>query len=194
MLFAAAVHDFEHTGTTNNFHVQTKSRLAMIYNDRSVLENHHLSVAFRLLQNPDIDILMGLSKDEFKVLFWNIFWICKEFSGLQIARYRHGSSYRHVAAFSGQPPKIFQKFFKKFEKEISKKFFFSKFWRNKKASENDEEVVEQHEIDGQRRRHVFYCSFGGYFASDENVGTSRALDSRLGRRILSPRRRRKRKR
>jgi calcium/calmodulin-dependent 3',5'-cyclic nucleotide phosphodiesterase len=67
MLFAAAVHDFEHTGTTNNFHVQTRSRLAMIYNDRSVLENHHLSVAFRLLQNPDIDILMGLAPDEFKV-------------------------------------------------------------------------------------------------------------------------------
>ena len=39
----------------------------MIYNDRSVLENHHLSVAFRLLQNPDIDILDGLSSDEFKV-------------------------------------------------------------------------------------------------------------------------------
>lgn len=67
MLFAAAIHDFEHTGTTNNFHVQTKSRLAMIYNDRSVLENHHLSVAFRLLQNPDIDILLGLEADEFKV-------------------------------------------------------------------------------------------------------------------------------
>ena len=47
--------------------MQTKSRLAMIYNDRSVLENHHLSVAFRLLQNPDIDILDGLSSDEFKV-------------------------------------------------------------------------------------------------------------------------------
>ena len=61
---------FEHTGTTNNFHVQTRSRLAMIYNDRSVLENHHLSVAFRLLQNPDIDILMGLSAEEFKVYFF----------------------------------------------------------------------------------------------------------------------------
>lgn len=24
MLFAAAVHDYEHTGTTNNFHIQTK--------------------------------------------------------------------------------------------------------------------------------------------------------------------------
>ena len=54
--------------------MQTKSRLAMIYNDRSVLENHHLSVAFRLLQNPDIDILDGLSSDEFKVplVLWPI--------------------------------------------------------------------------------------------------------------------------
>lgn len=24
MLFAAAVHDYEHTGTTNNFHIQTR--------------------------------------------------------------------------------------------------------------------------------------------------------------------------
>ena len=43
----------------------------MIYNDRSVLENHHLSVAFRLLQNPDIDVLMGLAPDEFKVSYLN---------------------------------------------------------------------------------------------------------------------------
>ena len=48
----------------------------MIYNDRSVLENHHLSVAFRLLQNPDIDILDGLSSDEFKVplVLWPILY------------------------------------------------------------------------------------------------------------------------
>ncbi len=24
MVFAAAIHDFEHTGTTNNFHIQTR--------------------------------------------------------------------------------------------------------------------------------------------------------------------------
>ena len=24
MIFAAAVHDYEHTGTTNNFHIQTR--------------------------------------------------------------------------------------------------------------------------------------------------------------------------
>ena len=27
MLFAAAIHDYEHTGTTNTFHVQTRSNL-----------------------------------------------------------------------------------------------------------------------------------------------------------------------
>jgi cAMP-specific phosphodiesterase 4 len=32
-----------------------------MYNDESVLENHHLAVAFKLLQNPACDILAGLS-------------------------------------------------------------------------------------------------------------------------------------
>ena len=68
--------------------MQTKSRLAMIYNDRSVLENHHLSVAFRLLQNPDIDILDGLSSDEFKVpLFQPHYYIAYINKTLVIAPY-----------------------------------------------------------------------------------------------------------
>ena len=29
MLFAAAIHDYEHTGTTNTFHVQTRSNLGI---------------------------------------------------------------------------------------------------------------------------------------------------------------------
>ena len=32
-----------------------------MYNDESVLENHHLAVAFKLLQNPGCDILASLS-------------------------------------------------------------------------------------------------------------------------------------
>lgn len=32
-----------------------------MYNDESVLENHHLAVAFKLLQNPGCDILACLS-------------------------------------------------------------------------------------------------------------------------------------
>lgn len=46
-LVAAIVHDYEHTGTTNNFHVMSGSDTALLYNDRAVLENHHISAAFR---------------------------------------------------------------------------------------------------------------------------------------------------
>lgn len=41
-LVAALIHDYEHTGTTNNFHVMSGSDTAMLYNDRAVLENHHI--------------------------------------------------------------------------------------------------------------------------------------------------------
>ncbi|XP_042331686.1 calcium/calmodulin-dependent 3',5'-cyclic nucleotide phosphodiesterase 1C isoform X3 [Sceloporus undulatus] len=67
MIFAAAIHDYEHTGTTNNFHIQTRSDTAILYNDRSVLENHHLSAAFRLLQDDEeMNILSNLSKDDWR--------------------------------------------------------------------------------------------------------------------------------
>ena len=35
-----------------------------MYNDDSVLENHHLAVAFKLLQDPDCDILQNLSQKQ----------------------------------------------------------------------------------------------------------------------------------
>uniref|UniRef100_A0A1I8IWV1 PDEase domain-containing protein n=1 Tax=Macrostomum lignano TaxID=282301 RepID=A0A1I8IWV1_9PLAT len=47
LLFAALIHDFEHTGTTNNYHVQSRSQLAVVYNDKSVLESYHVSAVFR---------------------------------------------------------------------------------------------------------------------------------------------------
>uniref|UniRef100_A0A8C7MY64 Phosphodiesterase n=1 Tax=Oncorhynchus kisutch TaxID=8019 RepID=A0A8C7MY64_ONCKI len=69
MIFAAAVHDYEHTGTTNNFHIQTRSGTAILYNDRAVLENHHVSAAYRLLQDDDeMNILLNLSKDDWREL------------------------------------------------------------------------------------------------------------------------------
>ena len=42
----------------------TGSELALMYNDESVLENHHLAVAFKLLQNQDCDIFANLSKKQ----------------------------------------------------------------------------------------------------------------------------------
>uniref|UniRef100_A0A8C4HJJ8 Phosphodiesterase n=1 Tax=Dicentrarchus labrax TaxID=13489 RepID=A0A8C4HJJ8_DICLA len=69
IIFAAAIHDFEHTGTTNNFHIQTRSDTAMLYNDRAVLENHHVSAAYRLLQDDDeMNIFSNLSKDDWREL------------------------------------------------------------------------------------------------------------------------------
>ncbi|CAO2603947.1 Dual specificity calcium/calmodulin-dependent 3',5'-cyclic nucleotide phosphodiesterase 1C [Lemmus lemmus] len=67
IIFSAAIHDYEHTGTTNNFHIQTRSDPAILYNDRSVLENHHLSAAYRLLQDDEeMNILVNLSKDDWR--------------------------------------------------------------------------------------------------------------------------------
>ncbi|XP_078008222.1 dual specificity calcium/calmodulin-dependent 3',5'-cyclic nucleotide phosphodiesterase 1C isoform X3 [Phascolarctos cinereus] len=67
IIFSAAIHDYEHTGTTNNFHIQTRSDPAILYNDRSVLENHHISAAYRLLQeDEEMNILSNLSKDDWR--------------------------------------------------------------------------------------------------------------------------------
>ncbi|KAK1885444.1 Calcium/calmodulin-dependent 3'5'-cyclic nucleotide phosphodiesterase 1C [Dissostichus eleginoides] len=69
IIFAAAIHDFEHTGTTNNFHIQTRSDTAMLYNDRAVLENYHVSAAYRLLQSgDDMNIFTNLSKEDWREL------------------------------------------------------------------------------------------------------------------------------
>ncbi|KAJ4919200.1 hypothetical protein JOQ06_004054 [Pogonophryne albipinna] len=68
MVFAAAIHDFEHTGTTNNFHIHTRSEVAILYNDRSILENHHVSAAYRLMAEDDMNILVNLSKDDWREL------------------------------------------------------------------------------------------------------------------------------
>lgn len=38
------------------------SELALMYNDESVLENHHLAVGFKLLHEENCDIFQNLSK------------------------------------------------------------------------------------------------------------------------------------
>ncbi|XP_037712168.1 calcium/calmodulin-dependent 3',5'-cyclic nucleotide phosphodiesterase 1 isoform X4 [Drosophila subpulchrella] len=67
-LLAALLHDYEHTGTTNNFHVMSGSETALLYNDRAVLENHHASASFRLLREDEFNILSHLSREEFREL------------------------------------------------------------------------------------------------------------------------------
>ncbi|XP_073478666.1 3',5'-cyclic-AMP phosphodiesterase 4A isoform X2 [Aquarana catesbeiana] len=61
-LFAAAIHDVDHPGVSNQFLINTNSELALMYNDESVLENHHLAVGFKLLQEENCDIFQNLPK------------------------------------------------------------------------------------------------------------------------------------
>ncbi|XP_012683222.2 cAMP-specific 3',5'-cyclic phosphodiesterase 4D isoform X2 [Clupea harengus] len=60
-LFASAIHDVDHPGVSNQFLISTNSELALMYNDVSVLENHHLAVGFKLLQEENCDIFQNLS-------------------------------------------------------------------------------------------------------------------------------------
>ncbi|CAK5095866.1 unnamed protein product [Meloidogyne enterolobii] len=66
VLFGALIHDYEHTGHTNNFHIQSGSNFALVYNDRSVLENYHASSVFRLMKDEEKNIFERLSRDEFR--------------------------------------------------------------------------------------------------------------------------------
>uniref|UniRef100_A0A3P9H9M0 Phosphodiesterase n=1 Tax=Oryzias latipes TaxID=8090 RepID=A0A3P9H9M0_ORYLA len=63
-LFASAIHDVDHPGVSNQFLINTNSELALMYNDMSVLENHHLAVGFKLLQEDKCDIFQDLSKKQ----------------------------------------------------------------------------------------------------------------------------------
>ncbi|RMB93798.1 hypothetical protein DUI87_29790 [Hirundo rustica rustica] len=67
-LFAAAIHDVDHPGVSNQFLINTNSELALLYNDESVLENHHLAVGFKLLQERDCDIFQNLSRRQRQAL------------------------------------------------------------------------------------------------------------------------------
>lgn len=64
---AATMHDYDHPGRTNAFLVATLSPQALLYNDRSVLENHHAAAAFALLMSdPKYNFLCELETVEFK--------------------------------------------------------------------------------------------------------------------------------
>ena len=48
------------------FEIKNRSVLATIYNDKSVLENHHVATLFKVASNKDAGIFDDLSKDSYK--------------------------------------------------------------------------------------------------------------------------------
>eukprot|EP00002_Diphylleia_rotans_P013774 TRINITY_DN267_c0_g2_i4.p1 TRINITY_DN267_c0_g2~~TRINITY_DN267_c0_g2_i4.p1 ORF type:complete len:517 (+),score=126.06 TRINITY_DN267_c0_g2_i4:1421-2971(+) len=64
LLISALCHDLDHPGTNNMFMINTQAPLAILYNDVSVLENHHCALAFRILQESQTNIFGNLTAAE----------------------------------------------------------------------------------------------------------------------------------
>lgn len=52
--------------------LSVRSEVAILYNDRSVLENHHVSAAYRLMAEEEMNILINLNKDDWRCTHKNI--------------------------------------------------------------------------------------------------------------------------
>ena len=67
-VLAGTIHDYDHPGFNNNFHTRTNAYLSTLYNDRSILENHHCACVFEILRLPQYDIFKTLSDDQRRVV------------------------------------------------------------------------------------------------------------------------------
>ena len=67
MLVGALCHDFKHTGQNNIYHINTKSKIAMRYNDISVLENYHISQSFKVISKKPFNIFKNFSPEEYRI-------------------------------------------------------------------------------------------------------------------------------
>jgi len=50
LYLSTVCHDYEHEGVNNLYLINTRSELALTYNDKSPLENHHASASFCLMR------------------------------------------------------------------------------------------------------------------------------------------------
>ena len=66
MIISGAAHDMDHPGTNNLFEIKNSSKLAILYNDTSILESHHAACFFFLIENYmlDCDVFTGFSSKE----------------------------------------------------------------------------------------------------------------------------------
>ena len=62
----AIVHDYKHPGFTNAFQMNNLTDIALTYNDKSVLENMHISESFKILLREECNFLENISVNEFK--------------------------------------------------------------------------------------------------------------------------------
>lgn len=68
LIVAALTHDLDHPGLNNLYQVNARTPLSLDYNDISVLENHHCSLAFTIINQSNCQIFKSLDPMTFKVV------------------------------------------------------------------------------------------------------------------------------
>jgi hypothetical protein len=58
----------DHTGRTNPYEIASSSKLAVRYNDESVLENHHVSTMFKILLKEKYNILENMTNEQYNTV------------------------------------------------------------------------------------------------------------------------------
>ena len=68
-LFLSCIcHDYKHPGVNNNYLKETRNKVAIKYNDISILENMHIAQTFKLINNPtnEYNIFQDLDNNTYK--------------------------------------------------------------------------------------------------------------------------------
>ena len=68
LLVGGLCHDVGHPGYNNDFQIKMHTDLAITYNDKSVLENYHISLTYKILQNEDKNIFLKLDRNDFSYI------------------------------------------------------------------------------------------------------------------------------
>ncbi|XP_072760180.1 uncharacterized protein Pde9 [Anoplolepis gracilipes] len=68
LIVSCICHDLDHPGYNNIYQINARTELALRYNDISPLENHHCSVAFRVLEAPECNILVSLDNPTYRIV------------------------------------------------------------------------------------------------------------------------------
>ncbi|OMJ85302.1 hypothetical protein SteCoe_13396 [Stentor coeruleus] len=65
-LISSSIHDFQHPGLNNSFLMNSSHDLAILYNDMSVLESHHVAASFAIIKDKNNNFLENLSSDVYR--------------------------------------------------------------------------------------------------------------------------------
>jgi hypothetical protein len=64
LFISSAAHDVDHPGHNNLFESKTKSKLAILYNDLAILENHHAATLYFILEDDSCNIFDRFTNEE----------------------------------------------------------------------------------------------------------------------------------